>query len=49
MSLMSYKKDKDENTYVFVGDIKKNKKSFKDLKNTKKNNPFSKLLSLNIK
>ncbi len=49
MSLMSYKKDKDENTYVFVGDIKKNKKSFKDLKDTKKNNPFSKLLSLNIK
>ena len=49
MSLMSYKKDKDENTYVFVGDIKKNKKSLKDLKDTKKNNPFSKLLSLNIK
>ena len=49
MSLMSYKKDKDENTYVFVGDIKKNKKSFKDLKDTKETNPFSKLLSLNIK
>ena len=49
MSLMSYKKDKDENTYVFAGDMKTNKKNFKDLKDTKKTNPFSKLLSLNIK
>ena len=43
------RKDKDENTYVFAGDMKTNKKNFKDLKDTKKTNPFSKLLSLNIK
>jgi len=43
---MNYKKDKDENTYVFFGDSKKSNRLIKT-KNV--SNPFSKLLSLNIK
>ena len=46
MLLMNYKKDKDENTYVFFGDSKKSNRLIKT-KNV--SNPFSKLLSLNIK
>ena len=46
MELMNYKKDKEEDTYIFIGDVKKNKKIYK---NKKKSSPFDKLLSLNIK
>ena len=46
MILMNYKKDKDENTYVFFGDLKKSNRLIKT-KNV--SNPFNKLLSLNIK
>ncbi len=46
MSYMNYKKDKTIDTYVFKGDKKKKKKI---LQFDKKENPFNKLLSLNIK
>ena len=46
MELMNYKKDKEEDTYIFIGDVKKNKKIYKNKKNS---SPFDKLLSLNIK
>ncbi len=46
MTLMNYKKEKEENTYCFIGEIKKNKSIFKR-NNT--SSPFKKLLSLNIK
>ena len=46
MELMNYKKDKKQDTYIFLGDIKKNKKIYKNKKNS---SPFDKLLSLNIK
>jgi ATP-dependent RNA helicase SUPV3L1/SUV3 len=46
MGLMKYKKEKEENTYMFVGEPKKNKKKFNNNRDT---NPFNKLLSLNIK
>ncbi len=46
MNLMNYKKGKKEETYLFLGDISKNKKIFKTKKNS---SPFNKLLSLNIK
>ena len=46
MTYMDYKKDKEEDTYIFKGDKKKPKKF---IKFDKKENPFKKLLSLNIK
>ena len=46
MIKMNYKKDNnEENTYIFKGEIKKRKKYFKVNKNE---NPFNKLLSLNL-
>ena len=46
MTYMNYKKDKNEDTYIFKGE----KKSLNDvIKFDKKENPFKKLLSLNIK
>ena len=46
MTYMNYKKDKDVDTYVFRGEKKKKEKI---LQFDKKENPFNKLLSLNIK
>ena len=46
MSYMNYKKDKSIDTYIFMGERKK-KSSL--IKFDKKENPFNKLLSLNIK
>ena len=46
MTYMNYKKDKAEETYLFKGE---NKKKDKFIKFDKKENPFKKLLSLNIK
>ena len=46
MTYMDYKKDKAEDTYIFKGEKKTNKKF---IKFDKKENPFKKLLSLNIK
>ena len=46
MSYMNYKKDKAVDTYVFIGERKKKDKL---IKFDKKDNPFNKLLSLNIK
>jgi len=46
MTYMNYKRDKEVDTYVFVGERKKKKKI---LQFDKKENPFNKLLSLNIK
>ena len=46
MLYMDYKKDKTDDTYIFKGD---KKKSTKIIKFDKKENPFKKLLSLNIK
>ena len=46
MNYMNYKKDKDVDTYVFKGEKKKKEKI---LRFDKKENPFNKLLSLNIK
>ncbi len=45
MTYMNYKKDKDIDTYVFKGERKKTSKL---MKFTKKENPFNKLLTLNI-
>ena len=42
MSYMNYKKDKDEDVYIFKGDKKKKNKF---IKFDKKENPFKKLLS----
>ena len=48
MEYMNYKKDKkDEETYLFMGEIKKKKRVIREVKNTE--NPFSKLKELNIK
>jgi ATP-dependent RNA helicase SUPV3L1/SUV3 len=47
MTYMDYKKDKAENTYIFKGERKKKTEKF--IKFDKKENPFKKLLSLNIK
>jgi hypothetical protein len=44
---MNYKKDKIADTYIFIGE--KRKKKDKLIKFDKKENPFNKLLSLNIK
>ncbi len=46
MKYMNYKKDKTVDTYIFQGE---KKKSSKFIKFDKKENPFKKLLSLNIK
>ena len=46
MSLMNYKKDRDKDTYIFKGE---KKKISKIIKFDKKENPFKKLLSLNLK
>ena len=46
MTYMNYKKDKTIDTYVFMGERKKKEKL---IKFDKKENPFNKLLSLNIK
>ena len=47
MILMNYKKSKDIDTYYFTGENRKNKDQIVMEKD--KNNPFSKLLALNIK
>ena len=46
MHYMNYKKDKVTDTYIFRGE---KKKKIKVIKFDKKENPFNKLLSLNIK
>ena len=46
MAFMNYKKDKEVDTYVFIGEKKKKEKI---IRFDKKENPFNKLLSLNIK
>ncbi len=46
MTYMNYKKDKSLDTYIFKGEKKKKKKI---IRFDKKENPFNKLLSLNIK
>ena len=46
MSYMNYKRDKVADTYIFIGEKKKTKKI---IKFDKKENPFNKLLSLNLK
>ena len=46
MSYMDYKKDKAEDTYIFLGEKKEKKKI---IRFDKKENPFNKLLSLNLK
>jgi ATP-dependent RNA helicase SUPV3L1/SUV3 len=46
MTYMNYKKDKSIDTYIFQGERKKKGKL---IKFDKKENPFNKLLSLNIK
>ena len=46
MVYMNYKKDKEVDTYVFIGEKKKKEKI---IRFDKKENPFNKLLSLNIK
>ena len=46
MTYMNYKKDKAIDTYIFKGEKKKINKF---IKFDKKENPFKKLLSLNIK
>ena len=46
MTYMNYKKDKEADTYIFKGERKKKEKI---IRFDKKENPFNKLLSLNIK
>ena len=46
MEYMNYKKDKAKDTYIYKGEKKKKKKL---IRFDKKENPFNKLLSLNIK
>ena len=46
MKYMDYKKSSSKDTYIFKGDKKKTEKF---IKFDKKENPFKKLLSLNIK
>ena len=46
MNYMDYKKDKTADTYIFKGERKQKKKI---IRFDKKENPFNKLLSLNIK
>ncbi len=45
MNFMNYKRDKEKDTYIFKGEKKKKTKIFKF---DKKENPFNKLLSLNL-
>ena len=45
MTYMGYKKDKEEDTYIFKGE---KKKQAKFIKWDKKENPFKKLLHLNL-
>ena len=47
MELMNYKKTKEVDTYFFIGETVKRKKKFNNERSL--NNPFKKLLSLNIK
>ena len=47
IQMMNYKKTKEKDTYYFAGESKKNNKTFN--KKVVKSNPFSRLLSLNIK
>jgi len=47
IDLMNYKKSKNNETYYFSGDTTENKKRI--ITNKNKNNPFRKLLTLNIK
>ena len=46
MTYMNYKKDKAIDTYIFIGEKKRKEKI---IRFDKKENPFNKLLSLNIK
>ena len=46
MVFMNYKKDKEVDTYIFIGEKKRKEKI---IRFDKKENPFNKLLSLNIK
>ena len=46
MTYMNYKKDKDEDIYIFKGEKRKKQKI---IRFDKKEIPFNKLLSLNIK
>ena len=46
MTFMNYKKDKKVDTYIFIGEKKRKEKI---IRFDKKENPFNKLLSLNIK
>jgi hypothetical protein len=46
---MNYKKDKEVDTYIFIGEKKKKERKEKIIRFDKKENPFNKLLSLNIK
>ena len=46
MTFMNYKKDKTADTYIFKGEKKKKERI---IRFDKKENPFNKLLSLNIK
>tara|TARA_B100001248_G_scaffold91278_1_gene67676 strand:- start:1471 stop:3936 length:2466 start_codon:yes stop_codon:yes gene_type:complete len=46
MNYMNYKKDKASDTYIFIGEKKKREKI---IRFDKKENPFNKLLSLNLK
>ena len=49
MTYMNYKKDKAVDTYIFIGEKKKKERKEKIIRFDKKENPFNKLLSLNIK
>ena len=49
IELMNYKKSKEIDTYYFAGEHKKNKGKGKVAIKKDKNNPFTKLLALNIK
>ena len=46
MNYMDYKRDKEADTYIFKGERKKKEKL---LKFDNKENPFNKLLTLNLK
>ena len=46
MNYMNYKKDKEEDTYIFRGEIKKKEKL---LQFDNRENPFNKLRTLNLK
>tara|TARA_Y100001936_G_C15903539_1_gene574601 strand:- start:490 stop:681 length:192 start_codon:yes stop_codon:yes gene_type:complete len=48
MLKMHYKKAKEEDTYIFTGNVRKNKKINNKFRKIN-DNPFKKLLTLNIK